>query len=248
ILWVVLSPAFIINVLSSSMSPKTVRDYNGLIIAVMNRYFPKTKINTVLPKKQHVERYIPTADDIKKLVSIVNGTEMEVPVYLGAFAMMRRGEIAALNKSDIENNIIHVNKTMVYSDKNEWIIKSPKSYAGDRFIPVPTFVVDAFMALSTDGIEMTPNIITSRFEHVIRAAGLKHFRFHDLRHYCASIQHALGIPDAYIMQAGGWGDDRILKDVYRHTLEDTKKKMSNVAISYFESMQHEMQHEIEKAP
>lgn len=69
---------------------------------------------------------------------------------------------------------------------------------------------------------------------------------HHLRHYPASIQHALGIPDAYIMQAGGWGNDRVLKEVYRHTLEDTKQKMSNVAINYFETMQHDMQHDIKK--
>ncbi len=54
--------------------------------------------------------------------------------------------------------------------------------------------------------------------------------------------------DTYIMHTGGWGDDRVLKDVYRHALEDTKKKMSNVAISYFEGMQHEIQHENRKTP
>ena len=129
---------------------------------------------------------------------------MEVPIYLGAFGMMRRGEISALKKSDFKNNVIHVSKTMVLSPDNKWIVKAPKSYAGDRFVPVPQFVVDAFMALPNDGVNMTPNIITSRFEHVLNNAGIEHFRFHDLRHYSASIQHALGIPDAYIMQAGGW--------------------------------------------
>lgn len=51
-----------------------------------------------------------------------------------------------------------------------------------------------------------------------------------------------------IMQAGGWGDDRVLKDVYRHTLEESKKKMSNIAINYFETMQHEIQHGTKKTP
>ena len=73
-------------------------------------------------------------------------------------------------------------------------------------------------------------------------AGIPHFRFHDLRHYCASVQHALGVPDAYIMQRGGWGNDRVLKEVYRHTLKDKVSEMDDKANNYFESMQHEMQH------
>ena len=104
------------------------------------------------------------------------------------------------------------------------------------------------MTLLNDGVNMTPNIITSRFEHVLNSAGIDHFRFHDLRHYSASIQHALGIPDAYIMQAGGWGDDRVLKDVYRHTFEESEKKMGNIAINYLDSMQHEMQHDTKETP
>ena len=50
------------------------------------------------------------------------------------------------------------------------------------------------------------------------------------------------------MQAGGWGDDRVLKDVYRHTFEESEKKMGNIAINYFDSMQHEMQHGTKKTP
>lgn len=237
-----------INSISGTLSPKTVRDRHGLITAVLKRYDQNVILNTTLPKKKRVERNIPSECDIKLLIEAAKGTEMEVPIYLGAFGMMRRGEISALRKSDFENNVVHISKTMVLSPDNKWIVKAPKSYAGDRFVPVPQFVVDAFMALPKNGVNMTPNIITSRFEHVLNNAGIEHFRFHDLRHYSASIQHALGIPDAYIMQAGGWGNDRVLKDVYRHTLEDSKKKMSNIAINYFENMQHEMQHGTKKTP
>lgn len=60
----------------------------------------------------------------------------------------------------------------------------------------------------------------------MKRSGVPPFRFHDLRHYCASIQHALGIPDAYIMQRGGWQSDAILKDVYRHTMDDKQQAMN----------------------
>lgn len=168
---------------------------------------------------------------------------MEVPVMLGAFGALRRGEISALKKSDITENVIHVSKTMVLDVSGKWIVKAPKSYAGDRFVEVPQFVANAFMELPGDGIGMTPNKITSRFEHILKKADLPHFRFHDLRHYNASIQHALGIPDAYIMLSNGWGNDRVLKEVYRHTLSDAQKKMNSIAIEHFSAIQHEVSHE-----
>ena len=236
-----------INAIALTLSPKTVRDLNGLVTAVMNRFAPETILKVTLPKKVRPDLYIPSEDDIKRLLSSVKNTNMEVPVMLAAFGTMRRGEISALTKADVSGNVIHVSKTMVLDEKNKWIVKAPKSYAGDRFVVLPQFVIDSFMALPGNGVGMTPNKISSRFEHILKGAGLEHFRFHDLRHYSASIQHALGIPDAYIMQTGGWGNDRVLKEVYRHTLSETREKMSNIAVSYFETMQHEMQHEKEKA-
>lgn len=224
-----------INNLAADLSPKTVKDLNGLITAVMRRFSPETVLNVTLPKKVRPDIHIPSEDDIRKLVESVRDTEMEVPIMLAAFGAMRRGEISALRKEDFSGNVAHVSRTMVYTDDNQWIEKAPKSYAGDRYVPLPEFVVKKFMALPGTGVDMTPNKITSRFEHVLRRAGIQHFRFHDLRHYNASVQHALGIPDAYIMQAGGWGNDRVLKEVYRHTLPEEVEKMNKIAINYFES-------------
>ncbi len=75
--------------------------------------------------------------------------------------------------------------------------------------------------------------ITKSFPRLLKGAGLPHFRFHDLRHYSASIQHAIGIPDAYIMQRGGWGNDGVLKQVYRHAMISQEKGMSKKANDYF---------------
>lgn len=156
---------------------------------------------------------------------------------------MRRGEICALEKSDIKKNTIHITKTMVMNDKGEWIIKTPKSYAGDRYVTYPEFVIKKVKKLPSNTVEMNLNTITTCFGLLLAKAGLPHFRFHDLRHYNASVQHALGIPDAYIMQSGGWGNDSVLKEVYRHALPDVQEKMNKVALDYFENMQHEMQHD-----
>lgn len=225
-----------INLESVNHSPKTVRNSHGLLSAVLKQYRPDFALNTSLPKKQRVELYIPTDEEVKRLIRASEGTEMELPILLAAFGPMRRGEICALDSTDISGNIVHVSKNMVRTEDNTWIIKSPKSYAGDRYIDFPDFVAEKWRGKTGRIVNLTPNNITDRFRSCLHRAGLPHFRFHDLRHYSASIQHALGIPDSYIMQRGGWGNDGTLKAVYRHTLADKTKEMDDIANQHFNEL------------
>lgn len=217
-------------------SPKTVRNSHGLISAVMHVYRPDFALNTALPKKVRPDIYVPSDAEIKQLLSSVAGTDMELPVLLAAFGPMRRGEICALSSEDISGNIVHVCKNMVINGDREWIIKTPKSYAGDKYIDYPDFVSDKWRGMKGRIVRLTPDSITNRFNRLLKRNGIPHFRFHDLRHYSASIQHALGIPDSYIMQRGGWGNDGTLKAVYRHVLEEQAKQMDHMANNYFSEL------------
>ena len=225
-----------VNISSQDHSPKTVRDSHGLISAVLKVYRPNFALNTSLPKSVRPELYIPSDDEIKQLLAYVEGSEMELPILLAAFGPMRRGEICALQSTDIEGNIVHVTNNMVKTENGSWTVKPPKSYAGDRYIEYPSFVADKWKGIEGKIIHLTPDNITDKFRRLLVKAGLPHFRFHDLRHYSASIQHALGIPDSYIMQRGGWGNDGVLKAVYRHALNDKMKDMNRKANEHFESL------------
>lgn len=44
--------------------------------------------------------------------------------------------------------------------------------------------------------------------------------------------HAIGVPDQYIMERGGWTDDRVLKEVYRNTLSDKTKLFAAMTNKY----------------
>lgn len=84
--------------------------------------------------------------------------------------------------------------------------------------------------------DLNPHSITIMFQRMLDRNNINHFRFHDLRRYSASIRHALGIPDAYIMADGGWHSDKVLKSVYRHAMNNRKKEMSNIANSHFQKL------------
>lgn len=223
---------YVINSLAKSKSPKTVRNYHGLISAILGS---NLRLNTTMPQKVQPELYIPSDSEIKALVSSVKETELEIPVLLGAFCMMRRGEICGLSMSDINGNTIHIHHSLVLGPDKQWHLKAPKTTTSDRYIEAPDFVIERIKEIGHI-TNLNPHSITIMFERVLAKNNIPHFRFHDLRHYSASIRHALGIPDAYIMDYGGWCSDKVLKAVYRHAMSDRKKEMSDKANNHFKSL------------
>lgn len=93
---------------------------------------------------------------------------------------------------------------------------------------MPEFVIRKF-----DDIEscllvgMHPESMSRAFIEALKDARIPKFQFHDLRHYTASIMHALNIPDQYIMKRGGWKSDRVLKRVYRGTIAPEEERFTD---------------------
>ena len=140
---------------------------------------------------------------------------------------------------DIESNVIHINKALVYSGNNAWTIKTTKTTSSTRNVDMPEYVLKLF---PTKGrlVNLNPNQITHRFKRALKKLEIPNFRFHDLRHYAASMMHALGIPDVYIMQRGGWSSDNTLKNIYRGVMDDYKEKFTNKVFEHLESMTQNM--------
>lgn len=213
-------------------SPKTVKNIHGLISAVLKTYRPDFRLHTRLPQKIEPDMYIPTDEDVKSVLKASESDPaMHLAILLAAFGPMRRSEICALQPKDIDGNIVHVHHAMV-EGPDGWVIKQPKSNAGDRYIPLPDAVIPELAYLN----QLNPNEITNRFKWILKHAGVQHFRFHALRHYCASRLHALGMPDAYIQQRGGWESDTVLKQIYRHALSDRAEEENKKANAIFDSI------------
>lgn len=229
----------VVNDLALTLSPKTVSNAHAFISSVLKAYRPSLALNTRLPQRTRPDLYIPTDDDIKALLKRLKGTALELPVLLAAFGPMRRGEICALSSENISGNTVHVCENMVKdtgTKPRKWVIRHPKSYQGDRFITYPDFVSKLWEGKDGRLVNMTPDVLTSEFRRYLKQGGFPEFRFHDLRHYSASIQHALGVPDAYIMARGGWSTDAVLKSVYRHAMSDREKEINDKINGHFDSL------------
>lgn len=229
-----------VNMHALSKSQKTVRNIHGLLSTVLGTYRPSFALNTNLPSKTKTKRYIPSDAEVRQVIEYVHShdKEMEKAIYLGAFGPMRRGEIAALKGKMVMSDHVLVEEARAINKNNKFVTKVTKTIAGYRKIYFPDYVMKLISGYEDDEyiVKLSPDGISHRFPHLLKNAGVHHFRFHDLRHYSASIQHALGVPDAYIMARGGWSDDRVLKEVYRHTLEKEEMKMNNKTNKHFESI------------
>ena len=62
-----------INDYSKTRSPKTVRNANGFISAVMKMFSPQTIINTTLPQNIKKSAYIPKDEDVKAIITASKG-------------------------------------------------------------------------------------------------------------------------------------------------------------------------------
>ena len=237
-----------VNHFSLKYSPKTVRNAYGLIEAVLKVYHPGLNLYISLPQKVKPSLYVPSDFDIKVLLDYFSkkDKDMELAIYLAAFGTLRRSEICALNASDINGNILHIEKAMVITPELKWTIKTTKTESSDRYIKMPDFVIQK---LPQNGkiVQLNPSQITMRFNRAFAKLDIRPFRFHDLRHYAASIMHAIGVPDQYIMERGGWSSDRTLKNVYRGTIEDYQKQFIDITLDHFDKMQHKMQHKEDKS-
>lgn len=224
-----------VNVMSANHSPKSVRNAHGLLSAVLSMFAPEIRLNTRLPQSRKSDLYVPTEQEVEKLVRSIRGTELEKAVLLAAFGSLRRSECSALMISDIEGDIIHVNKAIVLGADKQWTLKQPKSKAGYRDIKMPGFVIERLKPAPNGRIvNIMPVTITDYFADARRKFNLPHFRFHDLRHYQASILHAMGVPDKYIMERGGWSTDSTLKNIYQHTMSDKRKQVEEEIVQRFE--------------
>lgn len=238
---------WISNLTRQGLSAKTVRNAYGLLSATLDMFAPDLRIKITLPQRQKPDLYCPNDEDIKKLLEAIEGTDLEIAVLLAAFGPLRRGEICALTDKDITGNTIKVRHSMVMGPDKTWCIKQPKTKDSTREIEMPRFVMDKIKGKKGQIVNMHPNMLTDHFGTAISKINIPRFRFHDLRHYAASIMHAIGVPDQYILQRGGWTSDGVMRSVYRNVIDLENIRQTQKINKHFSDMQHEMQHDANKA-
>lgn len=230
-----------ISQISSRLAPKTVKNIHGFMTAVFGMFRPDFNFNTTLPQKKKEEFLIPTEDDIKRLLGIVSGTPMCIPVILGACCGMRRSEICALKWEDVnfKRNTITVNEALVYNENNQLVEKTTKTVAGTRVIRMFPIVSNALLQAKANSdpsdpvVTISPNAVTKRFERIMKKHGFPGYSLHDLRHYTVSVMLALNVPKKYIADCVGHESENMIDKVYGHIMISKKTSVEDQMQEYF---------------
>ena len=80
-----------------------------------------------------------------------------------------------------------------------------------------------------------PDYVSEHFKILLNNLGLRHIRFHDLRHSCASLLLAKGIPMKAIQEWLGHSNFSTTANIYAHLDSNSKQLSAQVITSAFET-------------
>lgn len=224
-----------VNNMARVKSPKYVKNAHGLLSAVLSVYRPEMTLHTTLPQNKKYEIAIPTTEEIDRIAEFVKGKKFELPFLLGAWLGLRTSEIRGLTWDCVSKGTIHIKQALV-DGTNGPELKLTKTYSSDRKLKISPYIQQLIQQQpKTDEyvIHYNRNQLYKCLERACKSCGIRRYRFHDLRHYQASVMLMLGVPDKYAMERMGHASTNMLKNVYQHTMTSKSDEVADTVDNFF---------------
>lgn len=232
-----------INDFAKTHSEKTCRNLLGDIggvfkYAILNKSLKTNPCNGIkVPRDtDRYEYYIYNEDEYNALLDVVTGTKEEIPVLLAGLCGLRVSEIMGLTWNDInfDTHVINIRKAKVHVN-GEVISKTTKTKTSYRSIIAPAYVIErlalyknvGFVYPKGNGAAEHGGNYGKRFSRILMNAGLPHTRFHDLRHFNATMMLKKGISDKEAAERLGHSDTNMTKK-YQHVLANMKNRPADI--------------------
>ena len=221
----------LVNELSRSHTPKTVRNYVALLSAAF-RFYDRAFPHVSLPQRERPQIQIPDEDTVRLILKLAEGPRMEIPVRLATYGL-RRSEICALTSDDLVGNRIHVHKAAVQDEYGAVIIKTTKTYTSNRWVTID----DELAALIREGMpKLTPMAFSKAWNRLLSSNGLPHYRLHDLRHFFVSYcKTVLKLSDPQIQAITGHKTTFTMQNYVHAMHQDEAAELVSKSLSDFVS-------------
>jgi len=189
------------------------------------------------PKLPHRERPILDAAQARTLLESTRTTRYGPLWTILVTTGLRISEALGLAWSDVDS-AIHVRHALA-REHGEWVRRPPKTAKGRRTIPLTPLGIEALRAqreqqaadrgaVTLDGLVFTTERgapihatnLLPKLRADLAAAGLAKVGLHDLRHSCATVLFAAGVPLPVISDILGHSTIRITSDLYRHRVPE----------------------------
>lgn len=204
------------------------------------------------PKNSDFKPTIPTEEEFKKIHQAFQeiGLQDEAIILLAGWCGLRRGEIFALKWDDIneEEGTMRIDEAVALEEEGyEFEYKEPKSRNSIRTIAAPDYLIDLLKQLKLkpknknkqkdkdiqhEVFTYNPHTFTKKYAKIIKEKGLPKVRFHDLRHYHASLLYKNNVPDLYAAERLGH-DIWVLKKIYQHLGLEEKRELDEKVKNMF---------------
>ena len=228
-----------IDAAALTVSPKTIRNRWHFIYSAVKEAKKNIDIDVRTPTVKRKRLTMPDTEPLMSLFQAIENTPLEIPVLLAAVCGLRRSEIVALDFNtdiDYEKNLIHIDKAVVMGPDKVYHQKDPKTYAGERTVPAPAWIIDK-IAQARDNpkyVRWKANTITCKFTPIAKSHGVT-CSFHGLRHYYASVMAALNIPEVYAMERMGHSTNYMLHR-YQELLNSKTAEINDDLMSALEDL------------
>ena len=230
---------------SPELSSTTVRSLHLMLHNALDRAVKEKLIlgnpteNCIVPKIEKQEMKILHPDHIHAYLDAAERRGVLPMFYLELVSGLRKGELIALQWSDLDeaNCTISVSKQASWDTEHRLILSRPKTGNSIREVSIPQDAVELLKqehAKHPDNPWMFPSSRTGEMYHpdsvvnlhkkILKDAGLEHIRFHDLRHTFATLALQNGVDVKTVSSMLGHYDVGFTLRTYTHATRQMQQK------------------------
>ena len=234
--------------------------HKALKQAVRDGLIPRNATEAVKPPQVPREEISPMSpEQVKMLLDAASGDRLEALYVLAVHSGLRQGELLGLKWDDIdlEAGALHVRRALTTA-RGGPRLAAPKTKGSRRRVSLTGAAAEALKGhlecqleeidqagslwqenglvfASEAGAPLDRRDVTSRrFKPLLERAGLPHFRFHDLRHTCATLLLTQNVNPKVVSEMLGHSSIAITLDTYSHvlpTMQDSAARALENALS-----------------
>jgi integrase len=257
--------AYYAELFDSGLSASVIKNINMILSsalkdAVFGRVLAQNVCEHVtLPRSNKRKPRVLTKEECKQLVDATRGHRIWFMILLALTTGARRGELLALQWSDVDvgKRLLHIHRSMSYVNGIGFVENEPKTASGARQVRLTQIVIDSISEHQAhvdrmrkaagarwreqglvfpgrNGNYIRGHVVLATFRRALEKAGLPEMRFHDLRHSAATLLFAAGVNAKVVQEALGHSHVSITLGMYGDVTPDMQQDAANAMDRVFE--------------
>ncbi|HCG00892.1 MAG TPA: site-specific integrase [Chloroflexi bacterium] len=249
--------------LKEGLSPKSVRYLRGTLRTALNQAMRWGLVSRNAaaavdgPRVPHHEIQPFTSEEARRFLAAIRGERLEALYSVALTLGLRQGEALGLRWSDIDLQMGYVRVTrQLQRFDGVFDLVEPKTAQSRRTIVMPPSIARGLVEhrerqaeeranaganwkdwdlvfTRSDGYPLDGTVISHQFHKVLERAGLAQRRFHDLRHSCATLLLAQGVPARVVMEVLGHSQIALTMNTYAHVIPELRREAATRMESLF---------------